>query len=331
MVKNRVTIVGLGCVGCSIGLALRQRVADVEVVGHDIEPERARRAARMEAVSKTHWNLPAACEGADMVILSLPLPAVRETMETIGPDLKEGCVVTDTAPLKRPVLEWAREYLPAHVRYATGVPLPGPSAPVSEPLAGPDAARADLFQDGVYCITPDRDSDPGAVETLQNLAHALGARLLFMSPVEYDGLQAGVVNLPALISVALLRATADTPGWRDMRQVAGPEFAALTSPAAPQGLWEAAYLNRENLIRRLDMFIAQVARLRQWLAEESEDELEAAYDGASQARQRWLTDRESRALGERPGMPEIPGAGERFSQMLFGDLFRRHPRGRSER
>jgi len=87
--ETRITIIGLGCVGSSIGLALRKQEPSLEVLGHDIDPAVARRAAQMGAVSKTHWNLPAACERAAMVILALPLPAVRETLEVLGPHLEE--------------------------------------------------------------------------------------------------------------------------------------------------------------------------------------------------------------------------------------------------
>jgi prephenate dehydrogenase len=189
--ETRITIIGLGCVGSSIGLALRKQEPSLEVMGHDIDPAVARRAAQMGAVSKTHWNLPAACERAAMVILALPLPAVRETLEVLGPHLEEGCVVTDTATLKVPVLEWARKSLPARVRFVTGLPIPGPKVPLTGPLAGTDAARADLFEDGFYCVTPAADTDPEAVTALLGLIQAVGARPLFMDPVECDGLQAG--------------------------------------------------------------------------------------------------------------------------------------------
>ena len=325
--EGRVTIIGLGCVGDSIGLALREQEPALEVVGHDIEPDRARAAVRMGAVSKTDWNLPAACEGASLVILALPLPAVRETLEVLGPHLEEGCVVTDTATLKVPVIEWAREHLPEGVRFVGGAPIPGPAIGEGEVLAGPEAARADLFEDGLYCITPARDTHPAAVTALLELIEALGARPLFLDPLEYDGLQAGVGDLPGIIAMALLRATVDSPGWMEMRKVAGYDFAAVTGPAVadPGDLRAKALLNRENLLRRLDMFLEEMERVRRWLVEEDEEALQEAYAGAAEGRTRWLQERARGTWEEGPDLGEIPGVGEQFGQLLFGGLLRRRP------
>jgi len=325
--EDRVTIVGLGCVGASIGLALREQVPALEVVGHDIEPDRARQAVQKGAVSKADWNLPGACEGARLVILALPLPAVRDTLEVLGPHLEEGCVVTDTATLKVPVLEWARQYLPEGVLFVTGTPIPGPAIGEGGPLVGPEAARADLFEGGLYCITPSRDTDPGAVSVLLDLIRMLGARPLFLEPLEFDGLQAGVGDLPALIAVALLRATVGSPGWMDMRKVAGADFAAVTGPAAadPAILRATALLNRENLLRRLDMFLEELARIRQWLVDSDEQALEEAYTGAATGRSNWLEKKATGTWEELPDMGEIPGIGDQFERLLFGGLFRRRP------
>jgi len=326
--NGRVTIVGLGCVGTSIGLALREQVTDLEVVGHDREPDRARYAARVGAVSKTDWNLPAACEGANLVILALPLPAVRETLKALGQHLEKGCVVTDTALLKVPVLKWAREYLPEGVRFVAGAPIPNPTIGERVVLAGPEAARADLFEGGLYCVTPARDTDPEAVSMLLDLIRALDAQPLFMDPIEFDGIQAGIGDLPALIATALLRATVDSPGWMEMRKVAGTGFAAVTEPAAadPGALRAAALLNRENLLRRLDMFLEELEHIRRWLLESDEEALQAAYTDAAAGRTRWLEERASGTWDEQTDLGEIPSLGEQFGRLLFGGMLRRPPK-----
>ncbi|MGD1995617.1 MAG: prephenate dehydrogenase [Anaerolineae bacterium] len=329
---DRVTIIGLGCVGTSIGLALRREEPDLEVIGHDVERAHARQAHRMGAVSRTHWNLPAACEGADVVILALPLPAVRQTLEDVAPHLEEGCVLTDTATLKVPVLKWARRYLPDHVGFVTGVPIPGPTVEAGKLLVGPDAASADLFEGSVYCITPAADTEQYAVTTLAGLASRLGARPLFVDPVEYDGLRAGAGDLPALLAVALLQATVRSPGWRDMRKVAGYRFAAMTEPAAsdPSGSSEVAMLNRENLVRRLDMLLEELGHIRQWLVENDEQALGDAYTSAAEGHLRWRNERAKGTWEKSAGLGEVSGVGEHIGRILFGGLVRRQPPGEEE-
>lgn len=326
--ETRVTIIGLGCVGSSIGLALRQKSPSLEVMGHDIDPEVARRAAQRGAVTRTHWNLPAACERASLVILALPLPAVRDTLEALGPHLEEGCVVTDTAPLKVPVLQWARQSLPPRVRFIGGLPIPGPKADIRDPLQGPEAARADLFEGGFYCVTPAPDTDPEAVNVLLGLADVLKARPLFLDPLENDGLQAGAADLPHLIALALLRTLMDAPGWADMRKVVGYDFASLTGPlqTGVASAWSAAaLLNRENLLQRLDMFLEELRRLREWILEGDQKAVEQAYVEAAAGRSRWLQERAQGMPepGERP--VEVPTMGEQMAQIFFGGLFRRRP------
>lgn len=318
---NRVTIIGLGCVGCSIGLALREREPSLEVVGFDMEPARAREATRLGAIARSTWGLPEACQEAGLVIVAQGQHEVRETLESIGPHLEEGCIVTDTAPLKVPVIDWARQYLPPSARFAPGVPLPGPAAGDQPLSAEPEGARADLFTDGLYCVTPAADTDPRAVNVLMGLAATLRARAIFIDPLEHDGLQAGIADLPALIAVALLRATVDSPGWLDMRKVAGFDFLSMTGPATGDAsLPVTAALNRENLVRRLDMFIDALYLIRQQLVENDESGLREAYTQAAAARERWRQERRKGEWGERPDMSEVPGLGEHIARLLVGGL-----------
>jgi prephenate dehydrogenase len=97
MSKPRIAIVGLGLIGSSIGLALSREQRDFEIVGHDKSNTAASQAKKLGAVDKVEWNLINACEGAGLVILALPLGAIRETMQALAGELATGAVVLDTA------------------------------------------------------------------------------------------------------------------------------------------------------------------------------------------------------------------------------------------
>src|SRR5687768_16007336 len=103
----RITIIGLGQIGSSIGLALKAHNVDVQLVGHDKNPQIAKDSQKAGAVDDVKYNLPASVAEANIVILALPLSAVRETLEIIGPDLQEGTLILETAPAKGTVAEWA--------------------------------------------------------------------------------------------------------------------------------------------------------------------------------------------------------------------------------
>ena len=113
-------IIGLGQIGASFGLALADQKTPIQRTGHDLEHGTARLAAKKGAVDKTNFNLPSTVREADFVILAIPMDQVRATLETIAQDLRENCVVFDTSPVKRPVLEWAQEILPPN-RYFIGL------------------------------------------------------------------------------------------------------------------------------------------------------------------------------------------------------------------
>ncbi len=210
-----VTIVGLGFIGGSIGLALRQSGAEMQIVGHDREPSQARQAQRLGAIDRAEWNLIRACEGADVVVLALPPDGLRDTLDIVADDLKPGCLVTDTATIKGAVLHWAEELLPRNVAFVGGDPI------VQSPGLGLYSARADLFQGQLYCLTPAANVPPSAVQQAVDLVRLLEAEPYFLDADEHDGLRAAVEHLPVLLTALLLREVSHSPAPREMRHLRG--------------------------------------------------------------------------------------------------------------
>ncbi len=213
--RVQITIVGLGLIGGSMGLALRGTGGGIQVVGHDREPLQARQARRLGAIDRAEWNLIRACEEADVVVLALPADGLRDTLEAVAADLKPGCLVTDTVTVKGTVLRWAEELLPPQVAFVGGDPV------IQSPGQGLDGARADLFQGQLYCLTPGVNVPPAAVQQAAELVRLLGAEPYFLDAEEHDGLRAAVEHLPALLTVLLLREVARSPAPREMKRLRG--------------------------------------------------------------------------------------------------------------
>lgn len=303
----QITIVGLGTLGVSLGLALRRALPQVRLVGHDPDPERAREALRHKAVDRTDWNLPGACEGADLVLLALPLAEIEGTLRAIAPALGEGTLVMDTAELKAPVMGWAQAHLPTTVAFIGGHPILRPDV-----REEPDP---DLFRDALYCLTPTPQAPAWAVEAAAGLAHRLGARPLFVDPVEHDGWMAALEQLPALIGAALLSVWARAPARQEMPQAVGTRFAQVTAglPDAPSG-GLAASANREALAHWLDRLLEALQTLRGALADpEGLTSLEALFRAAEQTRKEWLARRREGL----PGAP-APAEGPGLLETMFG-------------
>ena len=235
MTQPRVTIIGLGLIGGSIGLALRSSTKAIQVIGHDIEPGIGKLARKNGAVEKSTIHLLAACENADLVIIATPITAIRETLELIGPHLKQGCVVTDTATLKEPVLAWAAETLPTGISFVGGDPLIHSNANIGDltTLHGIESAHVDLLQGALYALCPSPDTSPRAVKRVTDLTNLLGARPFYVDAVEHDGMRAAVEGLPALTSLALMQQASGSPGWKETRKLADHVFGTATASCCP--------------------------------------------------------------------------------------------------
>jgi prephenate dehydrogenase len=293
MTKPRITIIGLGLIGGSIGLGLTAGAKTIHVVGHDIDSGQGKLAQKK--VHESRVNLIDACQDADLVILAIPITGIRETLELIAPNLKQGCVVTDTATLKEPVLAWAAETLPDGVPFVGGDPLLNPDLRPKEltPLQGLEQARADLFQDGLYALCPAAKTHPTAVKRVSDMVNLLNARPFYVDPVEHDGMRAAVEGLPTLVGLALMYQVSESPGWQEARKLADHIFSMATAPLADDAEIQRAslLLNADHLLPRVDAMIQGLAQLREWIAAKNAPALEEFIDRAVSARTRWLIDR----------------------------------------
>lgn len=316
MAKPRITIVGLGLIGKSIGKALRSVGGQLEVMGHDREPLIARQAQKVEAVDKTHWNLIGACEGADVVIISTPLPGVRDTLKAVGSDLKAGCLVMDTASLKAPVLKWAAEFLPPGVNFVGGHPILSAHAQIP-PSDAEDQSRPDLLHDSLFCVVPAPTADPEATHLATDVIRLLDAKPFFIDAHEHDGLIAGVEQLPLVLAMSLLDAMAAESSWREMRKLAGPTFEDVTRVLSQDLATsrDTLLLNRENVVRLIETWVEELYALRELLKNDDEKALEQVMEAGIAAHQAWLKDR-GVGLWEQPPRVDIPSGGGLLGRMF---------------
>jgi prephenate dehydrogenase len=330
--RQRITIVGTGCIGASIGLALRhsEDADHLEVVGHDRDAGRARQAQKLGAFDATPVNLDVALGGAQLVILAVPLASLREVLQDVGRLLDPGrqehapqaldVVVTDVGPLKQPAIEWASATLPASAHFVGGDPFLAPGLNGWEPLRGLEDASEELFREAVYAIAARADDHPSAVRTVANLALVLGATPLFMDPVEHDAVRLMAGTVPSLVAVSLFQATAASPGWEEVRKAAGREFATATAGVSGDvdSQRMSALLGRETVLRGLDEVLARLTELRASIAEGDAAALEAQFAAASQGRAAWMLQSQTRAWQLNPQAMVQGGLFSRTLQTLLG-------------
>jgi prephenate dehydrogenase len=288
------TVIGLGQIGTSLGLALAKQTNQIKRVGYDKALDVQNQAKKLEAFDETPYNLHTAVEKADVVILCLPLDQIEETLKLIGPDLREDVVVLDTAPVKAPVAEWFKTHIPAGRHYVGLIPALNPLA-LGESLHGPASARADLFAHGTLGIVAPMGTPEGALNLASNLVSMLGADPLFIDLAEADGMLTSAHLLPQLTAAALLNATVGQAGWLETRRLAGRSYALATAPMLEDNL-EALNLavryERENVLHALEMAIGGLTGLHTALKNSDETDLKFRLERASQDRQGWWNDRE---------------------------------------
>ena len=317
----QITILGLGQIGASVGLALAKSKDQVTRIGSDSRPEVAGRALKMGAVDKTVFNIPDAVAKADAVVLAVPVDELRMTMEAIAADLKPGVVVLDTSLAPSQFTAWAKELFPPEDRYIlTFTPAINPAL-LHETSGGLEGARVDLFQKATIYISNPIGVDASAIQFGENLARILGGMPLFADAVEVDGLLSSVHLLPNLTAAAVLGATIGKPGWLEARKLASSGYAAVTQPLSAldstKGLAAAAVTQRLGVLNGLDVLIDELLQLRALVDAGEVDKLNERLDRAQGMRDLWLQQRiEAKWDDVLEKGPELPTLGETLGRLI---------------
>lgn len=281
---ERITIIGLGLIGGSIGLALKQaRGNGIEIVGHDLNPEAAAKAMVLGAIDKTARTLASATEKADLILIATPVMAIKQILSQIAPSLPGGCIITDTASTKEQVIQWAQEFLPSTVSFIGGHPVAG------KETSGIDGAEAHLFTGCTYCLIPGPNVTQQASEELVELVNLIGAKPFFIDAARHDEFVAAISHLPILLSAALVSATTKSPSWPDFSKLAATGFRDLSRLASgnPEVNRDICLTNQAAIVRWIDAYINQLQAYRRLIIDGSE-ELGKAFAQAREARQKWL-------------------------------------------
>jgi prephenate dehydrogenase len=323
----QITMIGLGQIGASMGMALSAYKDSILRAGHDKEQFVEREALKKGAIDKAEHNLPNAVRDAKLIVLSIPASQVRETLEVIAPDLKPETVILDTTPIKAEIQKWTKEMLPDGCSYVGLVPAINPEV-LHDLNTGLDAARPDLFTKGLFLIDAPYGTPEEAVSLAMELVQLLGAGVIHADLIESDGFMSTMHVLPQLVAASLLNATIDQPGWQDARKIAGRPYAMVTAGLAYQdevdSLKLSALHSRANVVHALDVTIAALRGLRDDIESGNDAGVAMRLESASQGRERWLSGRTS---GEWTNSSQTQAvSGPSFSERLLGGLVAKKPR-----
>ena len=284
---GRAAVLGLGLIGGSLGLALRERNLATTVAGYDPLPGRAERARERGAITVTADSLAETVRGAELVVLAAPVGAIPTLMETIAPALDPAALVTDTGSVKRSVCAAAAARLPNPSRFVGGHPMAG------REHSGIEAADAALFAGVVWCLTPESATNRAALGRLDALVRTLGATPLTLDADWHDVLVGGVSHLPLVAAAALVTTVADNPAAPNALELAAGGFRDTTRVASGSPIMarDIMLANADNVAAWLERYMAELAHLRALILAGNAEGIERAFTQAKSARDEWLARR----------------------------------------
>ncbi|MFQ5859744.1 MAG: prephenate dehydrogenase, partial [Anaerolineae bacterium] len=276
----RFTIIGLGLMGGSFALALKERGIGRRVWGVNRRSTVIDRAQELGAID---GGTPDAIEGvadADIVVLATPVRAIIELLEKIGPHLKAGCLVIDLGSTKSDIVQ-AMASLPAGVEPVGGHPMCG------KEVSGIWAAEASLYEGAIFPLTPLERTSPTALRLAERLVESIGATPVIIDAGRHDRLVAAVSHLPYLTAVMLVAAAAEiadedvlawplaASGFRDTSRLAASDVTMMH---------DILITNREHVAEMLHRYRRHLNRLIDLVENGHQDELRTTLEQAWQDR-----------------------------------------------
>ncbi|HEX3624013.1 MAG TPA: prephenate dehydrogenase/arogenate dehydrogenase family protein [Verrucomicrobiae bacterium] len=281
---RKITIVGVGLLGGSIGLAARKFRVAGEMAGYVRREKTAAECEKAGATDYATTDLVAAVSNADLIILCTPLAQMRSLAEQFLPALKRGAIVTDVGSVKADVVR-ELESLVAK----TGAHFVG-----SHPMAGGEktgvaAARADLFENAVCVLTPTRKSNAGAVRKLERFWKLLGARVVKLPPEQHDRFVSRTSHLPHVVAATLANMVLSPAQPKGQAQLCANGFRDTTRIASgsPEMWRDIALANRKHLAGAVRDVISELQSFGNVLKKADARAIEQFFETAKSRRDKW--------------------------------------------
>jgi prephenate dehydrogenase len=253
---RKLSILGPGLLGGSIGLAAKQRKVAKRVSIWARRPEAADQAYQIGAADEATHDLAKVVADAELVVLATPIGAMRALAEQMRPNLAEDCIVTDVGSVKYPIVTALSDALAGKARFVGSHPMAGSEQ------SGIEAARRDLFDNAVCIVTPREDTDKAALQVVYDFWKAIGCSVKTLAPQEHDEIVARVSHLPHVVAAAVVNVVCNDgshplnfvgPGFKDFTRIAGGPFEMWT---------EICLENREEIGRALDALMEELGKMR---------------------------------------------------------------------
>jgi len=259
-IYDRVALIGLGLIASSMSHAMRRHGLAHEITGTARSAETRKIAGEIGLCDRVTATAAEAVEGADLVVLAVPVGAMGAVAEEIGPHLKPGATVTDVGSVKRAVIEAVAPHIPEGVHLVPGHPLAGTEH------SGPRAGFAELFENRWCLLVPPEGTDRDAVERLALLWQSMGSNVDLMDADHHDLVLAVTSHTPHLIAYTMVGVADDLRRVTDSEVVkySAAGFRDFTRIAASDPtMWRDVFLtNKDATLEILGRFTEELFALQ---------------------------------------------------------------------
>jgi cyclohexadieny/prephenate dehydrogenase len=281
---DRVALIGAGLIGSSLGRAIRQEQLAKSVTAYSRRSDTRKRLSHLGIVDSVAESIEEAVDGADLIIISVPVGASEDVAARIGPHIKPDAVVTDTGSVKESVIRAITPHIPNSANFVPGHPIAGTEN------SGPEAGFASLFE-GRWCvITPTDDTSESAIDQVINLWRRVGSKVDIMTPAHHDKVLAITSHIPHLIAFNIVGTVADLEGDTKMEVVkyAAGGFRDFTRIAASDPeMWRDVFMeNREAVLEMLGRFSEDLSALQRAIRRGDANSLETKFTRTRDLRRR---------------------------------------------
>jgi prephenate dehydrogenase len=268
---NRVAILGVGLIGASFALAMKQHGICREVIGFGRRKENLAKAKEKNIIDSFELDPAEACSGSELVLFATPVGIFKDLAIKIRRSLRENTIITDVGSVKGGLVRDMEALMPEGVFFVGGHPIAGSDR------SGIDTATAGIFQNANFILTPTGKTDKNAFEKVKALWVTLGSVIKIIDPDEHDRIYAAVSHLPHIIAYEIVNTVADIDssylafsgqGFRDTTRIASSH---------PEIWRDICLLNKDNLVEYIDIFKTNLEKVSQYLRSSDSESLEREF------------------------------------------------------
>lgn len=284
MLWRKVTLIGVGLLGGSLGLALKKRALANHVHGYVRRESSVAECLLCHAVDSASTDLEGSVRDADLIVFCTPLAQMAALAKSFSPHVQPGALITDVGSVKgQLVQELNPVFRQVQAEFIGSHPMAG-----SEKM-GVSAARPDLFERAVCVVTPGPDSAPASIERIETLWRSVGGLPLRLAPDVHDEIVARSSHLPHVLAAHLASAVLDPKARAEQRQLCANGFRDSTRIASgsPEMWRDIVVMNRKHVARALGEFSASLTEFQAILERNDAAELENFFRKAKSLRDSW--------------------------------------------